>query len=335
MTEPAGPVVELYFDFSSPYSYLASTRIEQLCERAGARLHWRPILLGPIFKKIGKVPLLTRPVEGAYARVDLERWAAYLGVPLRFPPRFPVDSLAASRGYLFASRAGLGGPYCRRLLQASWAEGKDLGDREVLAELAAELGLDARALLESTLQQEVKQWLREETDLGERRGVFGAPTFFVGEERFHGNDRLFMVERALAERQARHESVAPVTPYNEWFGIRCLRRELGGAEYELEIEPHMLNRRGVAHGGAVTSLLDSALGGAVVSGLAPEEWCATLQMSVQFREPVRPGRVTGRGRLVKRGRHAAFAEGEILDPDGRVLASAQGSWYVWPRRPKA
>ena len=124
------------------------------------------------------------------------------------------------------------------------------------------------------------------------------------------------------------------TPFNRWFGIRRVRFGDGIAEYELKVTPRLLNRRGVAHGGAVTSLLDTALGAAVVSGIREEEWCATLQLSVQFREPVLPGKVVGRGRMVKRGRHAAFAEGEIVDGKGKVLAVATGAWYIWSRRPK-
>ncbi len=123
------------------------------------------------------------------------------------------------------------------------------------------------------------------------------------------------------------------TPFNRWFGIRCVSRGEGASVYELEIRPDMLNRRGVAHGGVTSSLLDSALGAAVVSGIAPEEWCATMQLSIQFRQPLRVGRVEARGRMTQRGRRAAYAEGEILDAQGRVLAVAHGAWYVWPTRP--
>jgi len=126
----------------------------------------------------------------------------------------------------------------------------------------------------------------------------------------------------------------PTTPYNEWFGIHCVTRGDGRSVYELEVTARMLNRRGVAHGGTASSLLDSALGSAVVSGIAAEEWCATTQLSIQFRKPLRAGRVTARGRMTQRGRHAAFAEGEILDADGNILATAHGTWYIWPQRPK-
>lgn len=123
------------------------------------------------------------------------------------------------------------------------------------------------------------------------------------------------------------------TPFSRLLGMRCVFREKGQARYELEVGEDLLNRRGVAHGGVVTSLLDTALGGAVVSSLAPEEWTGTLELSVQFREPVRPGLVTGEGRLARRGKSIAFAEGEIRDASGRILASAHGVWTIWPKKP--
>jgi len=328
-------IVEFLFDFSSPYSYLASTRIEAICSRYGATVSWQPILLGPIFRETGKLPLFERAAEGAWARRDLEMWAERLGVPLRHPPEFPVRSLAASRGMVLAEQAGIGGAYCRRLLAAAWGEGRDIADERVLRAIATELSLDPEEYLASIQRPEVKAWLRSRTEEALRRGVFGAPTFFLDGEMYYGNDRLFMVEEALAGRAA--GTGAPpsraTTPFNEWFGIRCVKSGGGTAVYEVEVTPSLLNKRGVAHGGVVTSLLDTALGSAVVSGIDPEEWCATLELSVQFREPVRPGRITGTGRMVKRGRSAAFAEGEIRSAQGAVLAVAHGTWYLWPRRP--
>lgn len=327
-------MIEFYFDFSSPYSYLASTRIDEIAARRGVEIVWKPILLGPIMKAVGKVPLAARPLEGDYARVDLQRWADWLGVPLRFPPRFPFNSLRAARGSFFADRAGRSAAYCRRAFEIAWAEGRDLEDPQVLESLPTALGLDPRAFDESLSDPDVKLALRERTDDALRRGVFGAPTFFVGDQMFYGNDRLFMVEEAVAGRSTK-DGATPSTAFNRWFGIRCVSVDRGRSEYELEVTTTLANRRGVAHGGAVSSLLDTALGAAVVSGIAQEEWCATLELSIQFREPVRLGRVLGRGRMVKRGRHAAFAEGEVVDSGGKVLAVGHGTWYIWPGRPPA
>jgi uncharacterized protein (TIGR00369 family) len=122
-------------------------------------------------------------------------------------------------------------------------------------------------------------------------------------------------------------------PFHELIGARCTLREEGRARYELTVGPQHLNRRGVAHGGVVSALLDTALGTAVVAAIAREEWCGTMQLSIQFREPVFPGMVTAEGRMARRGRTAAFAEGEIRDARGRVLATAEGVWTIWPTRP--
>jgi uncharacterized protein (TIGR00369 family) len=324
--------VEFYFDFSSPYSYLAVDRLEEICARSSAELLWHPILMGPILKQLGKVPLFLRPGEGEYARRDLARLARHLELPLKFPQIFPVNGLSACRGFAYASDAGKGAAYCRRVLEACWAQGQDAGDLLVLRSVALELGLDPEEFLQSLTRPQVKEWLRGQTDDATRRGVFGAPTFFVGQEMFYGQDRLFMVEEALSRLHA-PEVVSSSTAFNRWFGIRCVTRDAGRAEYEMQVTPGMLNRRGVAHGGAVCSLLDTALGAAVVSGIDPEEWCATLELSIQFRDPMRSGRVVGRGRMVKRGRRAAFAEGEIVDGSGKVLAVAHGTWYIWPAQP--
>ena len=123
------------------------------------------------------------------------------------------------------------------------------------------------------------------------------------------------------------------TPFNRLLGTRCLLMKEGRSRYELSLGPDHLNRRGVAHGGVVASLLDTALGAAVVSSIAVKEWCGTLELSIQFREPVLQGTVTAEGRVARRGRAIAFAEGEMRDEAGRVLATAHGVWTIWPRRP--
>jgi len=122
-------------------------------------------------------------------------------------------------------------------------------------------------------------------------------------------------------------------PFHGLIGARCTLRENGRAVYELTVGSQHLNRRGVAHGGVVGALLDSALGTAVVAAITREEWCGTMQLSIQFREPVFPGTITAEGRMARRGRTAAFAEGEIRDARGKVLATAEGVWTIWPTRP--
>ena len=121
--------------------------------------------------------------------------------------------------------------------------------------------------------------------------------------------------------------------FHELLGARLLEHDQGRACYELTVGAEHLNRRGVAHGGVAASLLDSALGTAVVTSIRKEEWCGTLELSVQFREAIRPGRITAEGRMARRGRTAAFAEGEIRDAAGKILATAHGVWTIWPTKP--
>lgn len=123
------------------------------------------------------------------------------------------------------------------------------------------------------------------------------------------------------------------TPFDELLGVELLEAEDGRGETRLELTDRHRNRRGVAHGGVVSALLDVSLGAAVVSSLRPEEWCGTLELSVQFRDPARHSPLRGSGRLERRGRRVAFAAGEVRDARGRVVAAAHGVWTIWPRHP--
>lgn len=123
------------------------------------------------------------------------------------------------------------------------------------------------------------------------------------------------------------------TPFDELMGMEFMVAADGAAEVRLEVTPGHRNGRGVAHGGVVASLLDSSLGAAVVSTLAPQEWCGTLELSIQFRNPARHGPLVGRGRVERRGRRIAFAAGEVIDARGKVVAAAHGVWTIWPGHP--
>ena len=123
------------------------------------------------------------------------------------------------------------------------------------------------------------------------------------------------------------------TPFDELLGLDVVAAEGGEAEVRLVLTPGHLNRRGVAHGGVVSALLDVSLGAAVVSTTTAEEWCGTLELSVQFRDPARRGPLTGRGRVERRGRSVAFAAGEVVDARGRIVAAAHGVWTIWPSNP--
>ncbi|MGD8376788.1 MAG: PaaI family thioesterase [Acidobacteriota bacterium] len=120
--------------------------------------------------------------------------------------------------------------------------------------------------------------------------------------------------------------------YNLHLEMDDIRCGGGRAEIRATVREDFTNRRGASHGGFIASMLDSVLGTAVVSALAPEEWCGTVQLNVQFLAPGR-GSLVARGEMVRRGRHLAFARGEIVDEAGRTVATAEGTWYVWPEHP--
>ncbi len=125
-----------------------------------------------------------------------------------------------------------------------------------------------------------------------------------------------------------------VPAFNTYLGVRLERMADGEAVAVLDLGEHHLNARGVVHGGVVSALLDTALGSAVVSAIPNEAWCATTSLSVQYLEGARSGRLVAHGRVIRRGRRVAFAGGEIVDEGGRMVATAQGSWHVWPHRPE-
>ncbi len=123
------------------------------------------------------------------------------------------------------------------------------------------------------------------------------------------------------------------TPFGRHLGLEVVEAANGTASVRLELAEHICNRRGVAHGGALASLLDSALGAAVISAIKAHEWCGTLQLSIQYSDPARHGPLLAGGRVVRRGRHVAFAEGEVVDARGRTVARAHGTWTIWPAHP--
>jgi 2-hydroxychromene-2-carboxylate isomerase len=188
-----------YYDFSSPWSYLGSTQVERVARDNGAVVEWKPILLGALFKAIGTpmVPLYEQAqARQRYQGRDLEHWADHWGVPFRFPSRFPTNSVTALRLVLAAGDQELP-RLSHAIYRAYWAEDKDIADRDVLVRLASELGLDGAALVARTEDPAIKARLREYTDGAVTRGVFGVPTFFIGDTMVFGQDRFDFVAAAL------------------------------------------------------------------------------------------------------------------------------------------
>jgi 2-hydroxychromene-2-carboxylate isomerase len=192
--------IEIFWDFSSPYSYLGSTQADALAERTGAKLVWKPMLLGGVFKAIGQVeaPVLTwGEAKRTHTFKDLQRWADYFGVPFAFPSRFPMVSLKALRAYL-ALPEERRKDFREKTYRAYWAEDRDIADEATLREL---LGEGADAILARTQLAEVKQSLIDATNEAVKRGVFGAPTWIIDgkdDELIWGQDRIPLVERALS-----------------------------------------------------------------------------------------------------------------------------------------
>lgn len=158
------------------------------------------MLLGGVFQATANRSPAMEPVEAkrAYLMRDMQRWIEHRAVPFTMNPHFPINTLRIMRTCLAARRAGVFDRFHPAVFRAFWAEGRNLGDEEVLAGVLEGAGLDARSLLAAAGEQVVKDELREVTEEAVRRGVFGAPTFFVGDEMFFGQDRLDFVERALA-----------------------------------------------------------------------------------------------------------------------------------------
>jgi len=198
------PTVDFWFDFSSPFAYLAATQMGALAARAGAAagLRWRPMLLGALFRDVGTpdVPLFAMPeAKRAYVSRELGRWAKWWGVPFRFPSRFPMRTIAPLRLTLLAGDDDAP-RLAERIFRAYWIEDRDIADAAVLRELAADAGVDP-GLVDRTNEPGVKQVLIDSTAAARAAGVFGAPSCVVhapgGPHLFWGQDRLELVEAAL------------------------------------------------------------------------------------------------------------------------------------------
>jgi 2-hydroxychromene-2-carboxylate isomerase len=193
--------IEFYFDFSSPYSYIASEQIEALAARTARPLQWRPILLGAVFKASGGAPLTeVYGPKARYAVHDFARSAAFAGVPYRHPTVFPIGAVAASRAVLWLQRehSPQAAPYIHAVYRAFFVDDRNVGDATVALDIAQALGIDAARLTAGVQEEAIKTALRVEVEQAVARGVFGAPTIFVDGEMFWGHDRLDQVERWIS-----------------------------------------------------------------------------------------------------------------------------------------
>lgn len=196
----SGPEVRFYFDVVCPYAYLASTQLPALCERLGAKIDYRPVLLGGILKALGSDPGAAPAARLSMNRQDVQRWAEHLHVPLHFPAEHPRRTVDAMRLLCWAP-AVVRPALCRALYAAYWAEGRDVADRAVLADIAASIGLDREEAWTGLQGPKARAELKRRTDEALEHGVFGVPSFIVeghsGPRLFFGQDRLHSVEAAL------------------------------------------------------------------------------------------------------------------------------------------
>lgn len=191
------PRLEYFFDYVSPFAYLADTQLPALAARTGAEIVYRPFFLGGVMQAAKNSPPITVPNKGRYMFTEIQRWAGRYGVPANPNPHFPVNTLTAMRVAVAALDEPRFADLHRALFRGVWVDGQNLADDAVLGGVIDAAGLDGAALLARTRDAAVKDTLRRNSEEAVERGAFGAPTFFVGEEMFWGNDRLDFVEEAL------------------------------------------------------------------------------------------------------------------------------------------
>lgn len=191
--------VEFFFDLGSPAAYLAWTQLPALREQTGAQIVHKPMLLGAVFQAIGNRSPVEVRAKGNYLREDLGRYAKRYGVPFVLNPHFPINTLTLMRGAtaLLAQQPERFEPYVNAVLQALWVDGVNMNDAAQVGAVLHKAGFDAQALLAQTGEQPVKDQLKAVTTEAIERGVFGAPTFFVGGQMFWGQDRLDFVRDTL------------------------------------------------------------------------------------------------------------------------------------------
>ena len=206
MNQPAAvrPAIQFWFEFGSNYSYLAAMRIEALAHDAGVSVLWRPFLLGPIFRELGwdSSPFMLQPAKGRYMWRDMERQAEKYGLPWRRPSAFPRPAVLPMRVATLGADSPWISEFCRRVMVQNWVQDRDIDDAAPVLEALAGLVADPGAVLQAALGADNKLRLRENTESAAARGIFGAPTFFVGDEMFWGNDRLEDAIALAAGRQA-------------------------------------------------------------------------------------------------------------------------------------
>ena len=196
-------MIEVYFDCSSPWTYLAFENLKRLQQELDVEIAWKPILVGGIFNTVNPSVYEQRatpvPAKARYMGKDLADWARFAGLRIRFPPSvFPVNSVKAMRGCILLEPQGQLVAFATAAFEAYWSEDLDISQDAVLAQVCARAGVDAAEVLEGIGRPEVKDQLRLNTEACMARGGFGSPTIFVGgDDMYFGNDRLPLIRDAV------------------------------------------------------------------------------------------------------------------------------------------
>lgn len=186
------PTVEFWVDLASNYSYLSAMRIDQEAAARGVKVDWKPFLLGPIFRELGWTGpvFLVQKEKGRYVWQDMFRQCQKYALPWKKPSEFPRNTLLATRVALLADNASWVGDFCREIMMLNFGYDRPVDSPEIVSAVLERLGVNAAHLLPRAIAQKNKDALRMQISEARGRGIFGAPTFFVGEEMFWGNDRL-------------------------------------------------------------------------------------------------------------------------------------------------
>lgn len=203
-------MLECWFDFASNYSYLSVMRLEQQAAQHGVAVAWRPFLLGPIFQSLGwnNSPFVLQQAKGRYVWEDMPRQCDKYGIAWRQPSQFPRRQLLPTRVALLIEQHAWIGTYCRRIMQMNFAQDRDIDNADAVSEALSGLDAPVEALLAQAAQDQTKQRLRQRCEQARERGIFGAPTFLLGDSMYWGNDRLDDALQAAAAAAAKQPKPA-------------------------------------------------------------------------------------------------------------------------------
>lgn len=205
---PDTVAIECFFDCSSPWTWLSFRNIQPMAAELKVPIIWKPVLVGGIFNAVNPSVYESRerpvPAKAAYMKKDLQDWAQQAGVTILFPPTvFPVNSVKAMRACIALAPQGKLVPFAEAVFKAYWSDDRDISQEDVLRDIARALNLDDDALMKEIATPAIKDQLKANTDEVIRRGGFGSPTFFVGDDdMYFGNDRLSLIREAILRKRA-------------------------------------------------------------------------------------------------------------------------------------